>query len=234
MKAMILAAGRGERMRPLTDSVPKPLLKVAGCSLVEHHIKGLYRAGIREIVINHAWLGEQIEQQLGNGQQFGVEIQYSAEQTALETAGGIRQALPLLGNEPFLVVNGDIWTDFPFTQLLMSAKKLLNYSIWAHLLLVPNPEHHLGGDFCLRDTDPLLYESDIYPDCGTLTFSGVGIYHPKIFYFLDEGVQALGPVLRSLIREQHVSAEVYTGDWFDVGSPQRLEEINSYLTKKMD
>ncbi len=233
MKAMILAAGRGERMRPLTDSVPKPLLKVAGSTLIEYHIKALYRAGIRDIVINHAWLGDKIEQCLGDGQQFGVRIAYSAEQTALETAGGIRHALPLLGKEPFLVINGDIWTDFPLIQLLNTAKKWLNPSTWAHLLLVPNPPHHIEGDFCLRDGAPLVYDKDIYPDSPNLTFSGIGIYHPKIFYFLDEGPQALAPVLRALIREQHVSAEVYTGDWFDIGTPQRLEEINSYLTKKL-
>lgn len=229
---MILAAGRGERMRPLTDSVPKALLKVAGCSLIEHHIKALYRAGIRDIVINHAWLGEQIEQNLGDGQQFGVNIAYSAEQTALETAGGVRQALHLLGKDPFLVINADIWTDFPLIQLLTMAKRQLKTSIWAHLLLVPNPAHHPEGDFCLRDEDPVVYEKGIYPDSPCLTFSGIGIYHPKIFYFLDEGPQALAPVLRALIQEQHISAEVYTGDWFDIGTPKRLDEINTYLNKK--
>ncbi len=230
---MILAAGRGERMRPLTDSEPKPLLKVAGCSLIEHHIKALYRAGIRDIVINHAWLGDKIEQQLGDGKQFGVHIAYSAEQTALETAGGICQALPLLGNEPFLVINGDIWTDFPLLQLLTTAKKRLNTSIWAHLLFVPNPAHHPEGDFCLREQDPLVYEKGLYPDSSCYTFSGIGLYHPKIFYFLDKGRQALAPVLKSLIREQHITAQVYAGDWFDIGTPQRLDEINTYLTKKL-
>ena len=232
MKAMILAAGRGERMRPLTDSVPKPLLKVAGCTLIEYHIKALYRAGIRDIVINHAWLGDKIEQHLGDGRQFGVNIAYSAEQTALETAGGIRHALPLLGKEPFLVINGDIWTDFPLIQLLTKAKKQLEASIWAHLLLVPNPIHHPEGDFCLREGEPLVYEKNIYPDSPCFTFSGIGVYHPKIFYFLDEGRQALAPVLTALIREQHISAEVYRGDWFDIGTPQRLKEINIYLAKK--
>ncbi len=232
MKAMILAAGRGERMRPLTDSVPKALLKVAGCPLIEHHIKALYRAGIRDIVINHAWLGDQIEQSLGDGQQFGVNIAYSAEQTALETAGGIRHALRLLGKDPFLVINADIWTDFPLVQLLTTAKKQLKSSIWAHLLLVTNPPHHPEGDFCLREQDPVVYNKGIYPDSPCLTFSGIGIYHPKIFCFLDEGPQALAPVLRALIQEQHISAEAYTGDWFDIGTPQRLDEINAYLAKK--
>jgi len=229
MKAMILAAGRGERMRPLTDTQPKPLLKVAGCSLIEHHIKGLYRAGIRDIVINHAWLGEQIEAELGDGRQFGVNIEYSAEKVALETAGGIRHALPLLGNNPFLVVNGDIWTDFPFQQLIHTAKKQFNQSFWAHLLFVPNPPHHLAGDFQLLGGNSLVYEADIYPDHPTYTFSGIGVYHPKIFHFLDEGEQALAPVLRSLIREQHISAEIYAGDWFDIGTIERLDEINAYL-----
>ncbi len=233
MKAMILAAGRGERMRPLTDSEPKPLLEVAGSSLIEHHIQALYRAGIRDIVINHAWLGDKIEQRLGNGEQFGVNIVYSAEQTALETAGGIRQALPLLGTEPFLVVNADIWTDFPLIQLVNNVKKWINSTFWAHLLLVPNPKHHSEGDFCMRGEDDIrVYEKGVYPDSPCFTFSGIGLYHPKIFYYLDEGPQALAPVLRALIREQHVSGEVYDGDWFDIGTPQRLAEINDYLTEK--
>lgn len=232
MKAMILAAGRGERMRPLTDTTPKPLLVVAGCSLIEHHIKALHRAGICDIVINHAWLGEQIEATIGDGQQFGVNIRYSAENIALETAGGIRQAMPLLGNQPFLVINADIWTDFPLIQLINAAKKHFSDSIWAHLLLVPNPAEHPEGDFQLRDETALVYENGIYPDLSSYTFSGVGIYHPKIFYFLDEGKQALAPILRSLIKEQHVSAEIYSGDWFDIGTPQRLDEINAYLAEK--
>lgn len=229
---MILAAGRGERMRPLTDNTPKPLLHVAGCSLIESHIKALYRAGIREIVINHAWLGEQIEAELGDGQQFGVSIEYSVEQAALETAGGIRKALPLLGNTPFLVVNADIWTDFPFQQIIAMAKQRLSLSIWAHLLFVPNPEHNQTGDFKLNDETALVYEKDLYPTLPSYTFSGVGVYHPKIFHFLDEGGLALAPVLRSLIREQHVSAMCYEGDWFDIGTPQRLDEINNYLAEK--
>ncbi len=229
---MILAAGRGERMRPLTDSTPKPLLKVAGCSLIEHHIKALYRAGIRDIVINHAWLGEQIEAAFGDGQQFGLHIQYSAEEVALETAGGIRHAMPLLGNQPFLVINADIWTDFPLIQLINSAKKHFSHSFWAHLLLVPNPAHHLSGDFQLREESALVYENGMYPNLPSYTFSGMGIYHPKIFHFLGEGKQALGPLLRSMIQEQHVSGEIYCGDWFDIGSPQRLQEINAYLAEK--
>lgn len=232
MKAMILAAGRGERMRPLTDTVPKPLLNVAGCALIEHHIKALYRAGIRDIVINHAWLGEQIETALGDGSKFGVNIRYSPETEALETAGGIRHAMPLLGNQPFLVVNADIWTDFPLVQLINSAKKNFSQSVWAHLLLVPNPSHHLCGDFQLREDRPLVYANGTYPDLPGYTFSGVGVYQPKIFYFLDEGKQALGPLLKNLIQEQHVSAEIYTGNWFDIGTPQRLDEINAYLTEK--
>ena len=233
MKAMILAAGRGERMRPLTDKLPKPLLKVAGHSLIEYHIKALYRAGIRDIVINHAWLGGQIESALGNGKQFGVNIEYSAEAVALETAGGIRHALPLLGNQPFLVINADIWTDFPLVQLITSAKKHFSLSAWAHLLFVPNPPHHPDGDFQLLEGEgSLVCDKGTYPDHPSYTFSGIGIYNPKIFHYLEEGEQALAPVLRSMIQEQHVSADVYTGDWFDIGTPQRLEEINAYLLEK--
>jgi len=233
MKAMILAAGRGERMRPLTDNLPKPLLKVAGLTLIEHHIKALYRGGIRDIVVNHAWLGDKIEAALGDGQQFGVNIQYSHESVALETAGGIRNALSLLGNEPFLVVNADIWTDYPFIKIVAAAKSLLSQSTWAHLVLVPNPPHHPTGDFHLLEGNPLVFEKEIYPERPCNTYSGIGFYHPKIFYFLDDEPQALGPVLKSLIREQHISAEVYAGDWFDIGTPQRLDEINTYLAEKL-
>ena len=232
MKAMILAAGRGERMRPLTDDLPKPLLKVAGIALIEHHIKGLYRAGIRDIVINHAWLGSKIEEALGNGESFGLNIQYSAEDSALETAGGIRNALNLLGNEPFLVVNGDIWTDYPFISIIDRAKSLLSPSIWVHLVFVKNPSHHPSGDFQLLEGNPLVYEKELYPDIPCKTYSGIGLFHPKIFCFLEDGPQALGPVLRSLICEQHVHAEFYDGEWFDIGTPERLTEINAYLDEK--
>ena len=232
MKAMILAAGRGERMRPLTDTTPKPLLKVAGQSLIEQHIQALYRAGIREIVINHAWLGDKIESALGDGAKWGVQIRYSAEEVALETAGGIHNALSLLGNQPFLVINGDIWTDYPLQQLIQRAKTLFSHSIWAHLLLVANPAHHASGDFQLGDQEALVYELGVFPHLPSYTFSGIGIYHPKIFHFLEAGEQALGPVLRSLIREQHVSADIYNGDWFDIGTPERLDEINAYLKEK--
>lgn len=233
MKAMILAAGRGERMRPLTDTVPKPLLQVAGQALIEHHIRALYRAGIRDIVINHAWLGEQIENYLGKGEKFGLNIRYSAESDALETAGGIRHALPLLGKDPFIVVNGDIWTDYPFQQLVDKAKTGLSQNIWAELVLVTNPAHHPDGDFCMSDDSPLLFNSGIYPDYSCYTFSGIGLYHPKIFYMLeDDEPQALGPVLKELIREQHIHGQLYEGDWFDIGTEQRLREINQYLAKK--
>lgn len=233
MKAMILAAGRGERMRPLTDDLPKPLLKVAGLPLIEHHIKALYRAGIRDIVVNHAWLGHKIEEYVGNGHQFGVNIQYSPESTALETAGGIHHALPLLGNEPFLVINADIWTDYPLIQIVEAAKSRLSQLIWAHLVFVPNPAHHPLGDFHLLEGNPLVFEKAVYPDLPCNTYSGIGLYHPKIFYFLDEEPLALGPVLKNLIQEQHVTAEIYDGDWFDIGTPQRLDEINAYLAEKL-
>lgn len=233
---MILAAGRGERMRPLTDTLPKPLLKVAGVSLIEHHIKGLYRAGIREIIINHAWQGEQIEQSLGNGEQFGLDIRYSAENTALETAGGIRNALKLLGNEPFLVVNGDIWTDYPFAQIINNSKSLLSMSILAYLVLVSNPLHNPNGDFQLfkgeGGDEKQLFNKGTYPENECLTYSGIALFHPKIFSSIDDGPQALGPILKDLIRKQHVNGEFYAGDWFDIGTPERLDEINAYLLRK--
>jgi MurNAc alpha-1-phosphate uridylyltransferase len=217
MKTMILAAGRGERMRPLTDSVPKPLLCVGGKPLIQHHIEALVSAGLTDIVINHAWLGEQIEQTLGNGEQFSASIQYSAEEHALETAGGIYKALPLLGDGPFLVINGDILTDFPYATL---GEK---HPVAAHLILVPNPEHHPLGDFALSDGRALTDGQDKY------TYSGIGVYHPRLFSSCQPGSFPLAPLLRAAMDKSQVTAELYEGAWMDIGTPERLEEINRQI-----
>ena len=218
MRAMLLAAGYGKRMRPLTDHTPKPLLRVGGRRLVEWHLERLARAGFTEVVINTAWLGEQIEQTLGDGRAWGVRIRYSREGEPLETAGGIRQALSLLGDEPFVVINADIWTDFDPASL--SAPDGL-----AHLVLVDNPAHHPQGDFhlaadgCLRDNGR---------PC--LTFAGVGVYRPELFRELLPGEEApLGPLLRRAMARGQVTGEYHDGRWFDVGTPERLAELDRLL-----
>lgn len=225
MKAMILAAGRGERMRPLTDTTPKPLLQIAGKTLLEYHIEALVQAGISELVINHAWLGEQIEQYLGDGSSYGAQIQYSREAEALETAGGIRNALPLLGEQPFIVINGDIFTDYPFAQLKVSVEKLSS-SVLAHLVLVNNPAHHPQGDFYCRNQQ--LFDRPQEPLMGepAYTFSGIACYAPDFFVDMAISKQALAPILRSAMAKQQVSGEVYQGNWWDIGTPERLQELN--------
>ena len=217
---MILAAGRGERMRPLTDCTPKPLLPVAGQPLIEHHIEALARAGFKELVINHAHLGEQIEEALGNGQRWGITILYSPESTgALETGGGIFNALPLLGDDPFVVINGDIWTDYDLTCLRVPEHKL------AHLILVDNPAHNPEGDFLLSN-DGLCSEGA--GNC--LTYSGIGVYQPAFFADCKPGAFPLAPVLKTAMAHGRVSGEYYTGKWVDVGTPQRLEALNTALS----
>ncbi len=224
MKAMILAAGRGERMRPLTDRTPKPLLVVAGEPLIVWHIKRLSRAGFTQIVINHAWLGAQIEQTLGDGAKWGVAIAYSAEpEGGLETAGGIATALPLLGQEPFLVVNGDIFTDIDFARLRHQSDQLRQKNIRAHLVLTAvNPEHHPEGDFALTDEGYAVDDpSEHCPN--RFTFSGVGVYHPDLFCRTPAYTKAkLAPLLRSAMQQQQVSAEKHSGIWLDVGTSERL------------
>ena len=219
MKAMILAAGRGERMRPLTDTMPKPLLKVAGKSLIEYHIDALVKVGVTELVINHAWLGEMIEAQLGDGSRYGAEIIYSKEDQALETAGGIIKALKLIGNEPFMVVNGDIFTDYSFVK-----KTDLSGDIMAHLVLVPNPEHHKQGDFYCHEH--LLSAQEDSNKGQRFTFSGIAYYKAEFFKNIALGKQALAPLLRSAMYKQQVSGEVFEGFWCDIGTPERLAEIN--------
>lgn len=237
---MILAAGRGERMRPLTDSLPKPMLTVGGIPLIEHHIIKLAKAGITDIVINHAWLGDKIESHLKDGSQWGVSIRYSKEtEGALETAGGIIKALPLLMNSPkddsaFLVVNGDVYTDFDFTQLPELTSGLL-----AHIWLVSNPAHNTKGDFLLSinqnntGTKPpqkvhnLSNFSRLKEHFTAFTFSGIGLYKPDFFIALKEqSILPLGPLLRNTAENGQLSGKLLTCHWTDVGTPERLNELN--------
>lgn len=238
---MLLAAGRGERMRPLTDHTPKPLLQVGGKPLIVWHIERLVRANIRELVINHAHLGAQIEKALGDGSRFGARIQYSPEASALETAGGIANALPLLcpspagggEGEPFAVINGDIFCDYDFAQLRSRVAALQANGDAAHLVLVDNPPHHVGGDFYLQDgrvTPGSNVSSILDPRSSILTFSGIGIYHPSLFKDIPRGsVAPLAPLLRAQIALGKVSGEHHKGFWVDVGTPQRLAELDSQV-----
>lgn len=222
MKAMILAAGRGERMRPLTDFTPKPLLKVGAKPLIVWHLERLAQAGFKEVVINHAHLGGQIEQALGNGSLWSMHIQYSPEQQALETAGGIANALPLLGEQPFLVVNGDIYTEIDFAPLANLANGLPPNL--AHLLMVDNPPQHPQGDFAI--VDGRLSESG----ATKLTFSGVGVYHPSLFASVGRGQAAkLAPLLRQAMAKQLATASYYDGVWHDIGTPERLHNLDQQL-----
>jgi len=215
MKAMILAAGRGERMRPYTDTLPKPLLKIGGKYLIEYHLLALQNAGIKDVVINHAYRGAQIEEALGSGQRFGMQIEYSAEgEAGLETGGGIYKALPLLGDQPFIVVNGDVWTDYPFANLPQHPPEL------AHLVLVENPEFHSEGDFSLADG----YVSESGPI--RLTYSGIAVYQPAFFANSQPGCYSVTPMLREAMAKRHVSGEYYDGQWVDVGTPERLDELD--------
>ena len=224
MKAMILAAGRGERMRPLTDHIPKPLLPVAGMPLIAWQIRKLVKAGISEIVINVSHLGAMIEAVLGDGAQYGARLAYSHESEALETAGGIAYALPLLSGEPFLVVNADVFSDFDYTRLAAAAASLSRAGILAHLVLVDNPPHHPAGDFCLSQR---LIAAEGGP---RLTFSGIGLYHPALFATLTRGAKfQLAALLRGPIADGKVSGEHYPGQWFDVGTPERLAALERKL-----
>ena len=217
---MILAAGRGERMRPLTDHTPKPLLPVAGKPLIVHHLEALRAAGIADLVINTGHLGERLPAALGDGRQWGVRIVYSPEPPdALETGGGIFQALSLLGAEPFLVVNSDVWTDYPLTQLPTTPLGL------AHLVLVNNPPHHSQGDFFLEDDNGRVGESGIR----RLTFSGISVLRPELFSGCAAGRFPLGPLLRRAIADGAVTGELHAGAWRDIGTPQRLAELDREL-----
>lgn len=228
MKAMILAAGRGERMRPLTDRTPKPLLPVAGRPLIVWHLERLAAAGFRDIVINHAHLGEQIEALLGSGDAWGLDIRYSAEPPgALETAGGIAKALPQLGaDQPFLVINGDIFCDWNPARALSA----LRPGDRAHLVLAPNPPQHPRGDFSFLDPE-VGADATAFGGAGTLyTFAGIGVYDPGLFAGIYPGQPAkLAPLLRAAMAEHAVSGEVHRGRWVDVGTPQRLEDLDREL-----
>lgn len=222
MRAMILAAGRGERMRPLTDTCPKPLLKVGSEPLIGWHLRRLKAAGIEEIVINHAWLGQQIEETLGNGAAYGVSIAYSAEGAqGLETAGGIATALPLLGEEPFLVINGDVLTDIDFTLASAQAARLSAEQRLAYLWLVQNPAHNPKGDFVLQ-TDGVVLSTGAGE---ALTFSGMGVYHPALFQDTPPKQAAkLAPLLRAAMEAGKVQGVKHEGLWLDVGTVERLAE----------
>jgi len=255
---MILAAGRGERMRPLTDHTPKPLLKVAGKAIIAYHIEALVNSGITEIVINHAWLGNQFEEVLGSGKQFGASIQYSPEnEGSLETGGGIFNALPLLGDDAFIIVNGDIWTDYAFENIPKSIGKPDNTC--AHLVLIDNPSYHREGDFILHngllysDANNMVFNGMVSKDMvskdivskdiaskdnvsttnvelsgkNKLTYSGIGVYHPSLFSGCKPGRFQLAPLLRKAMLEGRVTGEYFQGRWSDVGTPERLEEINN-------
>lgn len=215
MKAMILAAGRGERMRPLTDVTPKPLLEVRGKPLIQWHIEKLRAAGFDELVVNVSWLKESLIEFL-RGNSFGVKISISEEPPgALETAGGIRKALAMLGEE-FLVVNGDVWTDFDFSKI----RTALRADALAHLVLVPNPPHHPAGDFVLRD-------SLVHSEAGQRhTFSGIGVYRRELFSALPQTAVKLAPVLREAMAQKKVTGELFAGHWSDIGTPERLTELN--------
>jgi MurNAc alpha-1-phosphate uridylyltransferase len=218
MNAMILAAGRGERMRPLTDDRPKPLLDVGGRPLIDWHLGALARAGFTRVVINTAWQGRKLRAYVGDGGAWGLDVRYSDEGgRALETAGGIAQALPLLGPDPFAVINGDIYTDYPFEDLALPTGRL------AHLVLVDNPPQHPDGDFALDG-------ARVTTDTNTrLTFAGIGVYRPALFSGLPRHPLRLAPILRRAIEAGLVSGEHYRGAWHDIGTPERLRELDRQL-----
>ena len=228
MKAMILAAGRGERMRPLTDTCPKPLLQAGGEPLIGWHLHRLKAAGFTEIVINHAWLGAKIEAALGSGAAYGVHIAYSPEgEKGLETAGGIATALPLLGNAPFLVVNGDVLTDIDFKAAFAAAEALQAGNLLAHLWLVDNPPHNSSGDFALQTDGKVASDTAAGH---ALTFSGMGVYQPALFRHTPRHQPAkLAPLLREAMNKGCVSGSRHAGLWLDVGTVERLTEADALV-----
>jgi len=228
MKAMILAAGLGKRMRPLTDHTPKPLLKVAGRYLIEFHIERLANSGIKNIVINTHWLGEQLPDALGDGSRWGVTIHYLNEEVLLETAGGIQAALPLLsdGEQPFLVVNGDVYTEMDLA-LWLESLPAFNPQTLAYLALVKNPDHNKQGDFCYdTQTSRLSLFGDALP---AYTYSGIALFHPHLFENVKAGPSPLGPLLKEYIGKQQVCGTLITDYWLDVGTPERLTELKERL-----
>jgi len=219
MKAMILAAGRGARLRPLTDQTPKPLLMVGDKPLIAYHLIKLASIGIKEVVINISYLAEQIKNALGNGSQYGVNIHYSYEPEVLETGGGIYHALPLLGPQPFLVLSADIWTDYPLEKLPKQIDKL------AHLVLVPNPDFHPTGDFTCENNLLGLDGANKY------TFGNIGIYHPDLFAQCKPGYFRLGNLLIEYIKKQQVTGEVYYGEWYNIGTVEQLNILQKKFSK---
>jgi MurNAc alpha-1-phosphate uridylyltransferase len=223
---MILAAGRGERFRPLTDTTPKPLIAVQGVPLIERHLHALVAAGVVDIVINLGWLGQRIRERLGDGSAFGVRIEYSDEGwPALETGGGVFNALPLLGTDPFLLVNADVWTDYPLVRLVQRAQQLAAADL-AHLVLVPNPSHNLRGDFGL-DGNRVVADPRAY------TFSGLSVQRPELFAAVPPSQKGrafpLLPLWREALDAQRLGGEVFNGRWSDVGTPERLRELEQAL-----
>lgn len=218
MRAMILAAGRGSRMRPLTDHTHKGLLKIADVPLLERHVRKLAAIGIKDIVINVSYLAEQIQQFLGDGQTFGVNIHYSIEPTALEVGGGIIKALPLLGPEPFIVINCDVWTDYSMQNLTLKQNSM------GHIVLVKNPDHNPKGDFCLVNEKVQISHSAEK----TFTYAGIALYHPKLFHgFPEYCSQPMLPILLKAIERSQLSGEFYQGFWSDIGTPERLSAVHT-------
>jgi MurNAc alpha-1-phosphate uridylyltransferase len=216
-RAMLLAAGRGERLRPITDTLPKPLVEVAGQPLIAYHLQALARAGIRDVVVNLSWLGEKIRAALGDGSRFGVRIAYSEEgPVPLETGGGIHRALPLLGPAPFLVVNADVWTDMDFSRV-----PALEAGADARLVLAPNPAHHPRGDFGLESGLIVEREADRF------TYTGIGVYRPELFAGCAPGRFPLLPLLQRAIAAGRLRGELYRGEWLDIGSPDRLAWLDA-------
>jgi MurNAc alpha-1-phosphate uridylyltransferase len=214
---MLLAAGRGERLRPITDTLPKPLVEVAGKPLIAYHLEALHRAGVREVVVNLSWLGEKIRAELGDGGRYGVHIAYSEEgPVPLETGGGIHRALPLLGSGPFLVVNSDVWTNMDFARVLT-----LEEGADARLMLAPNPPHHPRGDFGLEGDFVVEREAD------RLTYTGIGMYRPELFEGCAPGKFPLLPLLKRAIAARRLRGAVYRGEWLDIGSPDRLAWLDA-------
>jgi MurNAc alpha-1-phosphate uridylyltransferase len=241
---MILAAGRGERMRPLTLSRPKPLLEVGGRALIEHHLHALAAAGFDEVVVNISWLGEQIPATLGDGSRYGLRIAYSEESPEpLETGGGIFRALPLLcpmGVEPFLVLNGDVWMEYRYARLREKFARGLPGKDQAHLVLVPNPQHNPQGDFAVeadrmvQEVPGMAADTAVAARIAALprhTFSGLGVYHPSLFNACEDGIFKLAPLLRVAAANGRVSVELFEGDWLDIGTPERLAALNARLPK---
>jgi MurNAc alpha-1-phosphate uridylyltransferase len=242
MRAMILAAGRGERMRPLTLERPKPLLRVGGEALIEHHLRALATAGFHEVIVNLSWLGAQIRDSLGDGSRYGLAVHYSEEgPEPLETGGGIFRALPWLcpkGVETFLVLNGDVWMDYPCARLRNAYAHGLPGKDQAHLVLVPNPEHNAHGDFAVLDGRMIEPVPGMDADTSVAqriaalpryTFSGLGVYHPSLFNGCRDGVFKLAPLLRAAAVQARVGVELFEGDWLDIGTPQRLAALNARL-----